>query len=41
MFGDFSLEYGAITLVTTFSILLSLSLFDTCDAERMFSRRER
>ena len=38
MFGEFSLEYGVATLVVTFSILLVLSLFDTCDARSMFSR---
>lgn len=41
MFGEFSIEYGVVTLVTTFCILLLLSLFDTCDAEKMFSRREK
>lgn len=40
MFGEFSLEYGMVTFVATFSILLVLSLFDTCDAQRMFSRRQ-
>ena len=39
MFGTFSLEFGMITFVATFSILLVLSLFDTCDAASMFSRR--
>ena len=41
MFGLFSLEFGAVALVATFCLLLLLSLFDTCDAERMFSRREK
>lgn len=41
MFGEFSLEYGVITFVVTCSILLVLSLFDTCDAQRMFSRRDK
>ena len=40
MFGTFSLEFGMITFVATFSILLVLSLFDTCDAASMFSRRD-
>lgn len=40
MFGTFSLEFGVITLVATFCIMLLLSLYDTCDAERMFSRRD-
>ena len=41
MFGEFSLEYGAITMVATFSFMLILSLFDTVDAEKMFSRRDK
>lgn len=41
MFGEFSLEYGVVTLVATFSFLIILSLFDTCDAEKMFSRRKK
>ena len=41
MFGEFSLEYGMVTFVATLSILLVLSLFDTCDAQRMFSRRDK
>ena len=40
MFGTFSLEFGAIAFVATFSILLLLSLCDTCDAATMFSRRD-
>lgn len=41
MFGEFSLEFGAVTFVATFSTLLVLSLFDTCDAATMFSRRKK
>jgi hypothetical protein len=41
MFGEFSLEYGAVTLVATFSFLIILSLLDTVDAEKMFSRRDK
>lgn len=41
MFGEFSLEFGVITFVATFSVLLVLALCDTCDAERMFSRRDK
>ena len=41
MFGEFSLEYGVVTFVVTLSILLVLSLFDTCDARSMFSRTKK
>jgi hypothetical protein len=41
MFGEFSLEFGAVTFVVTCSILLVLSLYDTCDPATMFSRREK
>ena len=41
MFGEFSLEFGAVTFIVTFSILLVLALFDTVDAETMFSRRKK
>lgn len=41
MFGEFSLEYGMVTFVATLSFLLVLSLFDTCDAQAMFSRRKK
>ena len=41
MFGEFSLEYGVVTFVATCSILAVLCLFDTCDAQRMFSRRDK
>lgn len=41
MFGEFSLEYGVVTFVAAFTILLVLALFDTCDAQKMFSRRDK
>lgn len=41
MFGEFSLEYGMVTFVATCSLLGILCLFDTTDAQAMFSRREK
>jgi len=41
MFGEFSLTYGLLTFGITFGILLLLANTDTCDAEKLFSRRER
>lgn len=41
MFGQFSLEFGVVTFVATLSILLVLSLLDTCDARSMFARTKK
>lgn len=41
MFGGFSIEFGIITFAITFAILMSLTLTDSLDAERMFSRRDK
>ncbi len=41
MFGTLSLEFGVVALSVTFCILMMLTKFDTCDAERMFSRRDK
>lgn len=37
----FSLEFGVIVLAITFCTLMVLTKCDTCDAERMFSRRDK
>jgi hypothetical protein len=41
MFGTFSIEFGIITFAITFAILLVLTVTDSSDAERMFSRRDK
>lgn len=41
MFGVFSIEFGIITFAITFAILLTLTITDSGDAERMFSRRNK
>ena len=41
MFGEFSLAYGAVAMLLTFAALMSLTVFDTADAEYLFSRRDK
>tara|TARA_B100001059_G_scaffold136299_1_gene136639 strand:- start:940 stop:1068 length:129 start_codon:yes stop_codon:yes gene_type:complete len=41
MFGEFSIEFGIITFAITFVILMALTITDSGDAERMFSRRDK
>jgi hypothetical protein len=41
MFGTFSIEFGIITFAITIVVLLSLTLTDSLDAEKLFSRREK
>jgi hypothetical protein len=36
-----SLEFGVIAFAVTVCVLLSLTKCDTCDAEYMFSRRDK
>lgn len=41
MFGTFSIEFGMVAFVVTLSLLGVLCLIDTCDAQKMFSRRNK
>ena len=41
MFSEYSLMYGAVVMSLTLAILISLTVFDTADAEYLFSRRDK